>query len=153
MTYFDSRGVEMEAVPTSEALKTVLELAIANQLPKGEAKMSELEDIREWQQTAIETVGGVIENFASEIDALEMPQQLGMDGDLSIKRSDDPTVFSIAVRIVYELGYNGALDPAEANSIELAEQVDNQQLALDIVSDFIILHAEEVNTFSVAPSV
>jgi len=147
--YIDSRGAEMDAMKWSEALEIVHSLAEGNQIDERDITFGDdgLVAQRAWQQVAIDTVGDFVVNHMESLDGLAPSAQAGEWplSTLAADRAMDPNVLSNAVRIVLDLGENGALDPEGADSIDMADEIDRQQQALDMVRDLIGQHGAELD--------
>lgn len=63
----------------------------------------------------------------------------------------DPQLPFNALRITLDLGVQGALDPREAqNDVDLADEVDRQQQAFDVVRDLFGMHHEVLENLRVS---
>jgi len=144
-TYLDSRGVEMGRMTFAEALEVIHGLAEGNQLRDEQVGREQaLIEIRDWQQSAIDTLHDLVVNHADTLDALPYPNQAGQwpDGVLEASRDMDPTLPANAVRICLDLAVQGALDPSAAERYPLiADIVDRQYQAIDVTGDLLGMHA------------
>ncbi len=148
-SYVDSRGAEMPFMTFSRALEIVHELALGNQpdahdIPPGEDGLLFLQS---WQQAALDTLGDFIVNYQEGIDSLARLKQAGdwPDTTWTAGRTLDPAKPGNAIRISLDLAEQNALDPKDADGIDLAEQVDEQQQAFDLTRDFLGLHGDEID--------
>lgn len=147
--YIDSRGAEMPAMSWSEALEIGHSLANGNQIDANDIAFGDdgLAGMREWQQTAIDTVGDFITNHAESLDELA-PSEQAKEWPLEILHADrsvDPNALPDAIRIVLACAEQGALDPKDADGIELADEIDRQQQALDMIRDLLGMHGAELD--------
>lgn len=153
-TYIDSRGVEMPAMSWGEALGIVRDLASQNQLGDGHvAGDPNLAAIRDWQQAAIDRVEEIVERHAGDLDAME-PSAKAEDWPDEAWRcqpKSDPADAANAIRICLDLAQEAALDPQEADGIEMADEIDRQQQAFDVTRDLLGMHAQAVSAIVRAP--
>jgi hypothetical protein len=147
-TYIDSRGAEMPFIGFSEALDNVYELANGNQIDENDITFGDsgLADQRDWQQKALDAVCDFVTNHVDSIDELPPSLKAGDWKDETIKcdRNMDPEIVLNAIKICLEMAETGALDPSEAKSPELADEIDRQQQALDVVRDLIGMHGDNI---------
>lgn len=148
-TYIDSRGAEMEPMSFSEALEIVHSLATGNQIDANDIAHGDsgLGAQRVWQQSALDAVHDLIVNHEDDLDELAPSPQAG-EWPVETLRADrviDPNQPINAIKIVLDMGEQGALDPKDAGrDVELADEIDRQQQALDVVRDLIGMHAAEL---------
>lgn len=139
--YTDSCGAELALIGLSAALRIIHSLAEQNQITDHDIGRGNdaLSAQREWQQQALDTVQSILEKYADRLDALEpsraartWPEEVTL-----VTRDLDATIPVNAIRICREKAEQGALDPSDAGSIGLAEEIDRQQQALDLVANFL----------------
>lgn len=149
--YIDSRGAEMEHMSFIEALNIVYDLAEGNQIDENDIAFGDdgLSAQRRWQDLALMTTRQMIDRQEDVISSWDQPGEAkDWPGDaVNADRSMDPLLPNEALRIVLDLGTQGALDPRDAISIELADEIDIQQQALDVVHDLLGAHGDKIRSF------
>jgi hypothetical protein len=148
MTYTDARGKQIESVTYSEALLKMHGLAADNQIDEHDiAGEAALADQRRWQQAALDAVEEFVRTKADEIDSIQ-PElsafQDYCDADWRADRSMDPSDPLNAIRIVFDMARSGALDPDGRDAVEMEDEIDAQQQALDMTLDILALHGERL---------
>lgn len=147
--YIDSRGAEMDPMSWSEALETVLSLARDNQISESHTRGDDaLDDVRMWQEGALSCLETLLAAHSGGIDSFEMAAAAS-DWSESVWKADrsmDPEQPAGAIRICYDLAWGNALDPHDAaRDVELADEVDRQQQAFDLVRDLLGMHGEKLS--------
>ena len=152
-SYTDSRGAEMEAMSFSEALEVVHNLAVGNQLTdRHTAGDNDLDEVRQWQQIALDTVEDLLVNHHGNVDELAAPVAAGdwPDDVLKASRDMDATLPLNAIKIVMDLGWQNALGPEEAGrDVDLADEIDRQQQAFDVTRDLVGMHSAALGSIVV----
>lgn len=152
-SYTDSRGAGMDAMPFSEALEIVHGLAADNQLTDRHTVGDDaLNEVRRWQQTAMDTVEDLLVNHHATMDELEAPIAAGEwpDDVLDANRDMDPALPVNAIKIVMDLGWQNALDPEDASrDVDLADEIDRQQQAFDVTRDLLGMHSAALGSITV----
>ncbi len=148
--YIDARGVQMEPMPFSEALEKLWELANSNQPdPRDIAKNEDaLLAVVAWQQRALDTVHDLVVNHHEAIDetfAVPLAAQPEVEGLIKVEEMTDPDDVLNAIKIVFDLGREATIDPKDAaRDVNLAEELDLQNQAIDVVYDLVALHGEKL---------
>jgi len=151
-TYTDSRGAEMPFMSFSDALEIIHELAEGNQIDENDIAFGDagLVDQRGWQQDALNTLGDFIANYHEDIDDLPFSNVARQwpDEVLQSEREMNPNDITNAIRICLDMAVQGMPDPKEAErNPELAEEMDRQYQAVDVVGDFVGMHREWLGNF------
>lgn len=148
-TYIDSRGATMPAMEFSEALEIVYDLAEANKLADfqmlGDPGLVELKC---WYQDALETV----QDIGDDVNALSPSThaRIWSRAVVDPNRHMDASVPLNAIKIVLGLGVQNALAPEDVEGMEMADEVDRQQQAIDIVRDLLGMHSIELERFALS---
>jgi len=151
-TYTDSRGAEMPFMSFSDALEIIHELAEGNQIDENDIAFGDagLADQRRWQQDALNTLGDFIANHYEDIDDLPFSNVARQwpDEVLQSEREMNPNDITNAIRISLDMAVQAMPDPKEAErNPELAEELDRQYQAVDVVGDFVGMHREWLGKF------
>lgn len=151
-TYTDSRGAEMPYMSFSTALEIIHELASGNQIDGNDIDFGDdgLVEQHRWQQTAIDTLGDFIANQHEDIDDLpfsdvarQWPDEL-----LQADRAMDPNDITNAIRICLDMAVQAIPDPKVAERDPMvADELDRQFQAVDVVGDFVGMHREWLGNF------
>ena len=145
MAYVDSRGVKMPDMAVSEALEIVHDLADGNRVDESDVAFGDpgLGAMREWQKTALDTLHDLVVNHADNLDELESSDAAREWPEDAIRadRSLDPNQPANAIRICLAMAQEAAASPETAKGVDAADEIDVQQQAFDVVTDFIGMHA------------
>jgi hypothetical protein len=148
-TYIDSRGAEMPRMDFSEALELVHDLASGNQVDSTDIAFGDkgLAGQRAWQQRALDTLHDLVVNHGERLDELAHPERAGdwPEAALAADRALDPAQPANAIRICLAMAEQVAIDPEGADGVELADEIDRQQQALDVTRDFLGMHAAQLD--------
>ena len=150
MTYIDSRGKTLEAVSYSAALRKLHGLGSDNQIDAHDIAGEEaLEDQQQWQQEALDALDSFIAANETALDAISTEARAGDDYPRSSWEADrnmDPTEPLNAIKIVFDMARHGATDPEGPDAVEMEDEINEQQQALDMTFDLLGLHSEKVNS-------
>ncbi|GJD91620.1 hypothetical protein BHAOGJBA_5168 [Methylobacterium hispanicum] len=147
--YVDSDGVAHQAMPFSEALEIVHEMASSNMLDDGQAMGApELERERSRQEEAVNMLHDLVVNYSDQLDgsfqpppkASERPadrEPLPVDADL--------TVPSNYLRLCLDLASQAHASDAADRSPGLEDDTLRQSQALDVGWDLLDLHGPELD--------
>lgn len=134
----------------SEALAVILELAQDNQLDEDSTDGDDrLEDVRRWQEAALESLEKFISEHGREFDREIATPKAGFDVDIAELQpapGADPTIPTNFLKIALSLGRTATIDPEDVEGgDELMGESLHQQRAIEIIETMIVLHGEQLN--------
>lgn len=151
-TYIDSRGVEIVFEGFSTHLETIHIMATAQRTVPGRNASDDEIEMAAAQTIALDSVSDLIVNHHETID-----ETFGLpEGAATVGREDLHSLFSAQdgdldrptghLRAVGRLALDGAIDPKLAGrSVENAEEIDRQQIALEMLGVFLKHHGAELD--------
>lgn len=152
--YTNYSGVEMETVTYLEALYTVYNLAQSNQVDDiDQAFTNNLEQMKQRQTIALNTVGKLLEadEFFKNLSVPKEACARMAARERTNKSADIPTN---ALRIVYSMAEQASIDPQDcARNVELADECDLEQQALEIVNGLIVKFAKKIDALELTKDI
>jgi hypothetical protein len=152
MTYIDSRGKTHEAVSYSAALRKLHGLGADNQIDDHDIAGEEaLEDQQQWQQEALDALDSFIAANETALDAISTEASSGDDYPRATWEADramDPTEPLNAIKIVFDMARHGSIDPEGPDAVEMEDEINEQQRALDMTFDLLGLHSDKVDSIA-----
>lgn len=151
-TYIDSRGVEIVFEGFSTHLETIHIMATAQRTVPGRNASDDEIEMAAGQTIALDNVSDLIVNHHEAIDdTFALPEEAA-----TVAREDLPGLFTAQegdlerpsghLRAVGRLALDGAIDPRLAGrSVENAEEIDRQQIALEMLGVFLKHHGAELD--------
>ncbi len=130
-----------------DALEVVLSLARDNQPSDHDVDREDV-DLRlrlERQRTAADTLEDFLTNYADEIADLDFPNEFPEpDGVWRATVDSDPSVLVEAIKICLDVGEQGALDPKDAEGVDLENEMVIQNRSFDAVRALLCMHGDKL---------
>ncbi len=150
--YIDSRGAEMPFMSIAEAFGLISSLAGRNCIDDNDIPFGDRQLASQmiWQQVALSTFDVlrpklIKAHFTQQDAAKDWPNDL-----IRADRNLDPTLPLDALKICLSMAADSALDPKNADGVEMADQIDLQQQAIDVITDLIGEHHTAIANIGMA---